>query len=214
MIREGFVGPGERLPPQRDLAARFGVGLSSVREAVRSLASLGILETRQGRGVFVKHITTADVTRVARGILSLTPEAALQLLEARAMIEIGCAQLAAVRRTPADLDAMARSIDSTRQAVIANNIDSLVLSDMDFHVALVDAAHNDVASVMLASVGGFLRVHLGELYRRRRGSRTVVGEHQQIHAAIEAKDSERAGRLIEAHLAHARQRILGAQAGP
>jgi len=199
LIQSGTWQAGQTLPTERELMDMFGVGRSSIRDAVQSLSGLGILEARQGYGVFVKRASLDDVRRIVSGALMLTQKAALQVVEAREVIELGAAKLAAERRTPEDLAEMSKAIELTRVALENGDVDLLVDSDISFHAAIVRAAGNDVLRTMLDSIAHILREHRRQTISRVKNRAVVLDAHQGIYNAILASDPRRAAQLTERH---------------
>ena len=138
-IRDGEWPLGHRIPGETTLAAQLGVGRSTLREAIRELAGRGVLESRQGAGVFV---TAVDATEDWDAVLRRTTIAAV--IEARIAIEAEAAALAATRRTPADLRDIRRTLAA--RGVVGQSVAEHVDADMAFHRAVIAAAHNDVLS--------------------------------------------------------------------
>ncbi|MGH2531459.1 MAG: FadR/GntR family transcriptional regulator [Thermomicrobiales bacterium] len=202
LIREGHLKEGEKLPTEPQLSAMFGVGRSSVREAVQSLIGLGLIEMRPGRGAYIRRLSLNDLVQMVDGAVRLEYGAALQLHEVRAMIEITAARLAATRRTDDDLARIKDAIIRYRIADHANNPEGLIDADLGFHRAIVEATHNDVLVTLLASISGLLREH-----RRQFGAAhelktrpTVISEHDAILAAISAGNPGDAARLMQRHM--------------
>jgi DNA-binding FadR family transcriptional regulator len=202
LIRDGQLKDGDKLPTEPQLSAMFGVGRSSVREAVQSLVGLGIIEMRPGRGAFVSRVSLNDLVRMVDGAVRLEYSAALQMHEVRAMLEITAARLAATRRTDDDLGQMARAIDAYRQAGSKTPNDELVSSDLAFHRALVVAAHNDMMVQLLNSFSGLLREH-----RRQYAAATepamreeVIRGHEAIVEAIKLGDARAAAARMQSHM--------------
>lgn len=133
-IEQGQWSVGDRLPVEAELATALGVSRNTVREAVRVLAHVGMLETRQGDGTFVRATRDAGETlrRACRSLLR-------EQLEVRIMLETEAAGLAALRRTSADLAAMTSALD---QRAAAGSIEQRIHHDELFHHALVASAHN------------------------------------------------------------------------
>lgn len=103
MILRGELKAGDQLPPERELAEIFGVGRNSVREAVRQLAMLGMVEAYQGGGTFVQQATALTLSRPFRNVIALTPGGPQFIIEFRKIVEPGAAALAAARVTPTEL---------------------------------------------------------------------------------------------------------------
>ncbi|MEV6333645.1 FCD domain-containing protein [Nocardia vinacea] len=159
-VRNGEWPLGHRLPGETTLAAQLGVGRSTLREAIRELAGKGVLDSRQGAGVFV---TALDVTEDWDVVLRRATIAAV--IEARIAIEAEAAALAAQRRTPADLRAIRRAL-AAREAhgePIADHVDA----DMAFHRAVIVAAHNDVLTQLFDSFLPRLRVAMIDMLKIR-----------------------------------------------
>lgn len=136
-IKDGEWALGQRLPGETTLAAQLGVGRSTLREAIRELAGKGVLDSRQGAGVFV---TALDVAEDWDTVLRSANIASV--IEARIAIEAEGAALAATRRTPADLRTIRRTLAA--RGVTGQSVPEHVDADMAFHRAVIAAAHNDV----------------------------------------------------------------------
>ncbi|MEV5833238.1 FCD domain-containing protein [Nocardia sp. NPDC052112] len=159
-IRNGEWPLGHRLPGETTLAAQLGVGRSTLREAIRELAGKGVLDSRQGAGVFVTALDDGQDWDV---VLRRATIAAV--IEARIAIEAEAAALAAQRRTPADLRAIRRTL-AAREAhgePIATHVDA----DMAFHRAVIVAAHNDVLTQLFDSFLPRLRVAMIDMLHIR-----------------------------------------------
>lgn len=159
-LASGSWPVGERLPAETELAEQLGVGRSTVREAVRVLVHAGQLETRQGSGTFVRALTPPPEwePRVRRA-------AVLEVYELREALEVQAARLAAERRTDADLVEIDRAL-AVRQARRAEGaVEPFVDADLDFHVAVVAAAHNSLLEEMFGSFLTALREALVAVVR-------------------------------------------------
>lgn len=202
MIRAGQLQNGDKLPTETQLAAMFGVGRSSVREAVQSLVGLGIVEMRPGRGAFVSRVSVTDLARMIDGAMQLEFGAALQLHEVRAMIETTAARLAAIRRTEADLAAMRRANDDYAAQNEHDPEDLLVEADLRFHRSIVEASHNVVLMQVMTSISALLKEHRRHYAsaRERRFREIVLTEHQDILDAITGGDPAEATRAVQIHM--------------
>ena len=202
LIREGQLKHGDKLPTEPQLSAMFGVGRSSVREAVQSLVGLGIIEMRRGRGAFVSRVSLNDLVRMVDGAVRLEYGAALQLHEVRAMIEITGARLAATRRTDEDLEAMRVAIAEYGSYPEDAPNESLVSSDLAFHRAVIYAAHNEMLNQLLSSISGLLRQHRRQYAAANEPAlrSDVVKGHNGILEAIEARDARLAASRMQTHM--------------
>ncbi|MGC0365879.1 DNA-binding FadR family transcriptional regulator [Rhodococcus sp. 27YEA15] len=188
---------GSKLPGETTLAAELGIGRSTIREAVRTLAGLGMLESRQGAGVFLRSITPPDQwPRV------LEAEAILHVVEVRNAVELEAARLAALRRDASDIDALRRALDGRSAAAHAGDA-AFVDADIAVHRAVVLAAHNPVLSELFETFVPRLRAALLELIGvldLRSEQQPDADEHRQLVDAIEAGDADAAVRISRAHL--------------
>ena len=188
---------GAKLPGETTLAAQLGIGRSTIREAVRTLAGLGMLESRQGAGVFLRSTTPPDQwPRV------LEAEAILHVVEVRNAVEIEAARLAAQRRDAVDVAALRQALDG-RTAAAHSGDAAFVDADIAVHRAVVDAAHNPVLSELFETFVPRLRAALIELIAvlgLHPHSQPDADEHRMLVDAIEAGDAEAAVRISRAHL--------------
>lgn len=194
-IRAGEWALGHRLPGETTLAAQLGVGRSTVREAIRELAGKGVLDSRQGAGVFV---TALDVTEDWDAMLRRADIAAV--IEARIAIEAEAAALAARRRTPADLRALRRSLAAREPhgEPIPDHVDA----DMAFHRTVVVAAHNDVLTQLFDTFLPRLRPAMIDMLAIRPvpSEQADHAAHTRLVEAIAAGDPTAAAEFSRAHL--------------
>jgi GntR family transcriptional repressor for pyruvate dehydrogenase complex len=172
-IVSGRLPPGEQLPAERALATRYGVGRPLIREALRSLEELGLIETRVGRGTFVRSVSVASVHRPVGMAIRRRGVTAAQLSEARITLESEAASLAAARATEADLDGLEEAL---RLLESSDGIDHVKL-DLAFHLAIAAAAQNPVIEMMLESIAPLTVA----LMTRSVGDRKVMARSQPYH---------------------------------
>lgn len=200
-IRAGEWQIGAKLPGETTLGPQLGVGRSTVREAIRQLAGRGVLQTRQGAGVFVTALDVSDDWDV---VLRQADIAAV--IEGRIAIETEAAALAAQRRTATDVRAMRRAL--ARRVVAGQSTEEYVDADMVLHRTVVAAAHN---IVLLELFDGFVprvrQAMIDMLDLRPAGSpcdANASGDDQDAHAqlvqAITDRDPATAAQLSRAHL--------------
>jgi DNA-binding FadR family transcriptional regulator len=194
-IQAGEWPLGHRLPGETTLAAQLGVGRSTLREAIRELAGKGVLDSRQGAGVFVTalHATEEWDTVLRRATIA-------SVIEARIAIEAEAAALAAQRRTPADLRAIRRTL-AAREAhgqPVAEHVDA----DMAFHRAVLVAAHNDVLTQLFDSFLPRLRLAMIDMLKIRPVPSEPADHaaHERLADAIAARDPAAAAEYSRAHL--------------
>jgi GntR family transcriptional repressor for pyruvate dehydrogenase complex len=185
------LSAGTRLPSLAVLSRQLGVGRSTVREALTGLEAMGVIEIRHGQGIFVAERVPAPPLAD-----SLTPGA----VEARTLVEIQLAGLAARRRTDAQLEELRGLIDKHAKHLAAR--EGPIVATSQFHLCLIEAAHNDI---LAAVVRPFLKVafeHGPALYQTEAGyADRELAEHRAVLEAIEAGDEEAARRHMSDHLA-------------
>lgn len=199
--------PGDRLPPERELASLLGVSRPSLREAVRSLNAQGHLDVRHGTGVFVTEPGTA---RTLRQALAQTEISLAELFDMREVVEVPAAAWAAQRHNAVKLDAVRDAYTQLRQLAgqPQADFDRLQQLDESFHLRIVEAADNRFMSQTLGVLHDMLTQGMdttltipGRLEHSRR-------EHEGIHDAILAGDTTRARRAARAHIKGARRAAL------
>jgi GntR family transcriptional regulator, transcriptional repressor for pyruvate dehydrogenase complex len=210
-IRGGGLAPGAKLPPEARLVEQFQVSRTVVREAVSRLKSLGLVDSRQGSGVYVSSdLPFAPLNFDARHAVS--KEAVVQMVEVRRALEAEVAALAAQRRTPADLKRLRQSVVALDKAVHAGG--DGVEEDVRFHRAIAEAANNPFLIGTLEYLAQFLRgatqVTRANEARRADFAAQVQAEHATILAAIEAADAGRARQAAARHMNNAIRRIESA----
>lgn len=206
-IRSGRLRPGDKLPTEPELAEQFSVSRTVVREAVSRMKSLGLVESRQGSGVYVLEAALPSLSFDAS--YAVSKEAVVQMVEVRRALEAEVAGLAAQRRTQTDIDNIRAAIARLDQAVAAGG--DGVQEDVAFHRAIADAARNPFLLSTLAYLSRFLygatRVTRANEARRGDFARQVRQEHQAILAAIECSDPAAARHAAFDHMNNAIRRI-------
>ncbi|MGW6268165.1 FadR/GntR family transcriptional regulator [Streptomyces sp. NPDC055060] len=209
-LREQITGGkwpiGSKLPGETTLAKELGIGRSTVREALRSLAGAGLVKARQGAGVFV--VATEPVAdwpaRLRRAAVS-------DVYEVRMLVEVQAARLAALRRTDEDITAMREALEGRRAAASASDA-AFVDADIALHAAVVAAAGNPVLTDLFAEFSPVLREGLINLLDlvdlRTEEANHGEAAHAALVRAVEARDAEEAARLAQAELQDTLGRLL------
>jgi GntR family transcriptional repressor for pyruvate dehydrogenase complex len=202
-IVRGEIQPGEAMPSEDDLASQFDVSRPVIREAVKELAVIGLVESRQGRSTRVTPETEWNPfdARVleARRELGAVDRVLLELLELRRLVEVGAAGLAATRRSDADLERM----DAAIKAMEANtgDFDRYTDGDIEFHDAILSAAGNRLLVRLIDLIGPLMRVgRRMSLNRRPEGPAESLREHKEILRAIKSAEVVKARQSMREHL--------------
>jgi GntR family transcriptional repressor for pyruvate dehydrogenase complex len=208
-IATGRLRPGDRLPSEAEQARGFQVSRATVREALRSLAEAGLVSTVRGRGggSFVNRVDSGPAERhlsEAMGLLLHVDAISVdELLEARRALEGTCARLAAARRNPPDLAAMAGILARARDESLSAE-DWLTL-DIDFHRAVAESSSNRVLLVPLAALHTLVQPRLNEAILPLIDRSEINAQHQAIHDAIRGRDVSGAIGAVDRHLDHLEQ---------
>ncbi len=206
-IRAGRLAVGDKLPTEAALVEQFSVSRTVVREAVSRLKSLGLVDSRQGSGVYVRDAGFSPLNFDPR--YAVSKQAVVQMVEVRRALEAEVAALAAQRRTQADVKRIRQSIVALDKAVQAGG--DGVDEDVQYHRAIAEAARNPFLIGTLEYLGQFLRgatrVTRANEARREDFARQVREEHETIARAIEAGDVAAARKAAARHMDNAIKRI-------
>ena len=191
LISEGQLKSGDRLPPERDLAEKFVVSRPSVREALRALESLGLIEIRPGEGTFVREVSIDALVGPLALLLTTQREAIAELFEARRLLEPALAGLAAARATRDEIQEMDRILEAQAKEIAAGNTG--LAQDAAFHAAIGAAAHNRAITRLAHAIMDLLSQSREESLNTPGRPTRSHQDHRRILAAITARD-ERAAR--------------------
>lgn len=205
MLTRGELQPGSRLPIERDLAALLGVSRGSLREGVRALATLGVLETRQGDGTYVTALDPAALLSPLSFLADLQqPAHAADLLAVRRVLEAESVTLAATRLSDealANLDAILGRVDKALENEAEMDLEEFIQADSDFHHAIAVASGNPpLAALIDALVGRTFRARLWRAISHRGSVRETQGEHRAILDELVRRDPGRARIRMSTHL--------------
>jgi DNA-binding FadR family transcriptional regulator len=195
LIREEDIKPGERLPAERDLAAKLGVSRTSLREALIALELGGVVEVRGGSGVYASEQAAQKSARPAAG------PGPFEVLAARRMVEVEVAALAAKNATPAAVDAILVAVEQMEQN--QDNRGENESADRDFHLAIARAAGNSALVGVIEYLWnqrGTLWHKLTEHFQTEELRQQTLLDHRAILAAIASQDVAGARTAMRAHL--------------
>jgi GntR family transcriptional repressor for pyruvate dehydrogenase complex len=208
LIRGEELRPGDKLPAERDLAATMHVSRPVLREALRALAIMNVVEIRQGAGTYITALEPQALVSHLDFVFSKDPVALAQVIETRRVVEVGNVRLAASRIDEAQLAALEALLGDLRASV--GDADRFSTLDIAFHDAVCDAADN----FLLAQ---FMRIidTLGKVSRERTGAsratrERALADHVAILAALRARDPDAAARGMERHLDHVEAALVQA----
>jgi GntR family transcriptional repressor for pyruvate dehydrogenase complex len=203
-ILKGALKPGDQLPAERELAQNFGVSRTAVREAVKALREKGLVEAYSGRGTFITN-GTSQAIRQSLDLMSRIgqQEGLTHLAELRQILEPEIAALAAERIEDQLLITMRDAVATMERSL--HDPDAYIEADLDFHLALAEAAANPMVLSLLDSIVGLLREQRLRIFRVDGGPERGQFHHKRILAATEAHDPEKARAAMREHLVQVRE---------
>ena len=203
-ILKGELSEGSQLPAERDLARQFGVSRTAVREAIKALQEKGLVDALPGRGTFVTNGDTSPMRRsLDRIIKSGETDGWDYLVEVREILEPEIAALAAMRATEQDLSNLRDAVTVMDRA--ARDSDAYIEADLDFHLALAEAAGNPIVLSLIDSIVGLLREQRLQIFRTGGGPERGQFHHRRILDAVARHDPQGARAAMQAHLSQVRE---------
>ncbi|MBL8666632.1 MAG: GntR family transcriptional regulator [Rhodospirillales bacterium] len=206
LILKGVLQPGERLPPERELAAQLEVSRPSVREALQRLEASGLVETRHGGGTYVRNAFAAALTDPLTDLFQRHPEAAADFVEFRHTLDGAVAYYAALRATETDREILTQRFRAIERAHGKEDFAEEANHDADFHVAIAEASHNIVLLHVVRSMLDLLRKDVvfnrTLLYAHKDARDLLMQQHRDIYQHIMSGDAEGARAAAEAHMCH------------
>ena len=202
-IVKGELKPGDQLPAERELAQRFGVSRTAVREAVKALREKGLVEAYSGRGTFITDGTTQAVRQSLDLLVKIgQADGSHHLAEMRAIIEPEIAALAASRIQDTELATMREAVGVMDRS--SQDPEAYIEADLDFHLALAEGAANPLILSLLDSIVGLLREQRLRIFAVPGGPGRGQLHHKRILEAVEQHNPEKARDAMRAHLEQVR----------
>jgi len=210
-VLEGSLKPGDRLPPERELATEFGVSRPSLREAIQKLASKGMVQSRQGGGTYITDRLESTFFDPWQEMMGSHPNLREDMLEFRRMIEGQAAEWAAERATEADLTRLGQCYAALSASFAHENMDQRSAADIAFHQAVGEAGHNallgHLSSALLRLMHDNIRLNLDELKTVPAAGNLLKSQHEAIYEAIVARKPQAARAAAETHIDFVRETL-------
>jgi len=208
LIKNNKLKPGDKLPPERELAEKLSISRGSLREAFRVLESRGLIKSKPGGGRYIREIRKNGHNSTENIILSLEKSSILELLEAREIFEVKIAKIAAQRATLEDIEIIEEALNKMNQKEELKD-DKKTESDTEFHLAIARASHNFVFV-------NIIKLHLDLLKETREKTWEMTGrreeqqeEHQSIFQAIKEHNGKKATEAMLKHLRNIKEIMVG-----
>ncbi len=211
LIADGQLKSGDRLPPERDLAERFRVSRTSVREALRALESTGLIEIRAGEGAFVREISVESLIEPLALVILAQREGIAELYEARRLLEPPIAALAARRASREEVVELTRILDEQASEVGAGRTG--IAQDAAFHTSIAHSTHNRAITRIVTTLMDLLTQSREESLQTPGRPERSHQDHRRILAAIQARDGDGAQQAMAEHLVAVERLVMGRE-GP
>src|SRR3989440_7325036 len=211
-ILRGDHAPDSQLPPEDRLADLFKVSRLTVREAVKALRLKGVVRVEQGRGTFVNQQSRwspldPDLLMARASSAEGTSDLATKLTEARRLVEVGVAGIAAERRTPQDVEELRRALERMRRTSDRDDVDGFTEADLEFHELVMTAAGNPFITALFEPLVDLLFEVRRAASGYRPGRETAIEAHTRVLEAIEAGSPEAARAAMAVHMHQTADRI-------
>jgi DNA-binding FadR family transcriptional regulator len=198
-ISEGRWLPGDKLPSESELCATLRIGRSTLREALKSLAFVGLVQMRPGNGTYVMDSTQFLLDRLRAGGLMRTDKELQDVIEARLILETETAALAAERSETADLDKLQEILEQMKLGLDGEGRDYADL-DVQFHLGIATCSKNQVLQELLAPIRGVLQEFIAKSQELPGIKQNAHEHHAKILSALRQRNPEKARRAMRAHL--------------
>ncbi|MEP5633008.1 MAG: FCD domain-containing protein [Tateyamaria sp.] len=215
LILRGILRPGERLPPERELAERMNVSRPSLRDAIGTLQDTGLLTARPGAGVFVADVLGSAFAPALTGLFARHDEAVFDYLSFRRDMEGLAAERAARLGSDTDLSVVQAVFEKMVAAHPKRNSDEEAQLDAQFHLAIIEASHNVVMLHMMRSMYQLLRdgvfYNRQVMFKQRTTRQALLDQHRNINEALQAREPEAARAAVQAHLDYVERALMDQQ---
>ncbi len=189
---------GDRIPPERELCQQLGIARTSLREALKAMELVGMLESRVGDGTFVCPRSEFLSRPLLWAFTGTDHDELRDIMEARMLLEQDMAGLAAVRASGEELQTIGDAVQMMRDSIAAD--DSILEADMAFHLAIADAAHNEVLGNAVQLLRNLMRQWIYLKLLIPDVPAKVLKRHEAIYSAIRRRDPETARSAMRKHL--------------
>jgi GntR family transcriptional repressor for pyruvate dehydrogenase complex len=198
MIRAGTLRPGDRLPSEREFAKRLGISRASLRAGLRFLSAIGVLTSRHGSGSYIADGPPALDSEPLHMLAALHGFTTEKMFEARRLVEVAVAGLAAKNATDADLRKMSEEVTETYAAL--DKPQEYLVHDFGFHRAVAVASGNPILATFMEMITDVLEKRRSQTIDRSHDLKESAEMHRKIYRAIRARNAEAARAAMSEHL--------------
>ncbi len=201
ILRKKYT-PGDRLPSERSLAQQFHISRHSLREALRILDVMGLIEIKVGDGIYVKEVNflpyIESLNFSIRTRLQIERDTLVKLWEARRMLEVGIVDIAAKQVNDSFLRSLWRCIEEMKKNI--DHQDAFISSGLRFHRLIAEIGQNEVLILVWDMLANLIRTSQNKIYRIPWSPKKALAAHKKIYRALEARDSEEAVEAMKQHM--------------
>lgn len=197
-IEAGVYKTGDKLPVEPELMKLFGVGRSTIREAIKIMSISGLLRVQQGLGTFVEEHTNRKETIDQRLKRAKSPE----VDEVRQLLELKIAEKAALHRSQADLKQISRHLADRNKAALNNSLRECIDADIAFHTSIAIASKNEILADLYKTVANHLKNWFLSVHKTTEDFKATYPLHKKLYDAIEAKDAKKAWEIAGKIISH------------
>ena len=212
LILRNQYRPKDRLPPERSLAEQLNISRPSLREALRILSVMGLIEIRVGDGIYVKDVSFVpyieSVNLSISSRLQLEQDSLLKLWQVRKILEVGMVDLLAKRITDPFLKGLWNCIEEMEKNI--HDQDAFVSSGIRFHRLIAEAGQNEILILIWDTLGDLIRRSHDRIYRISRSPSRSLRSHQKIYEALKRKDVPKAAEAMKKHMAEEEEALRAA----
>ncbi len=208
LIAEKQLRPGDRLPPERELAAAMQVSRPSLREALRALAIMNVLEIRQGSGTYISSLRPELLVEHLDLVFSLEDSTFLDLLDARKVIEVGIAAMAAQRGSDEDIGRLETCLEESARSV--GDPEKVARTDAELHRLVTAAARNPILTLLMSGISRLAIASRGRTIAIPGVAESALEDHRAIVMAIKDRDTRAAAHAMQNHLDNIERRLAKA----
>jgi GntR family transcriptional repressor for pyruvate dehydrogenase complex len=210
MIRQGKLKPGDRIPPERELAKRLGISRASLRHGLRFLAAIGALNSRHGSGTYIAHGPPELKSESLQMLADLHHFSSDEMFEARKVLEVALAELAAINAKDEHLTLMAEEV--AEMYATLDDPQEYLVHDIRFHRAVAAASGNQILSALMNMVSTTMYESRRETVARATDLKQSAELHRRIYRLIRVRKSQEAGAAMNEHLTLAQKAFTSEQA--
>lgn len=205
LVRTGELKPGQRLPPERELALQLNVSRTAIREALRSLEMMGFIDSKVGEGTYIRQVTMENVIKPFSRILSQDKKLMIELIDVRLLLEVEISKLAAMQLDKIKIDAIENALKLMENEIADGGIG--LKGDNAFHDAIAMASGNSAMSKILGMCGDLLSNTREATLRIPGQPEKTIEDHRKIFEAIKSGDEKKAAFHMKEHLKKAHKNL-------